>query len=125
VDALRRIHSAMAPGGLVLDMQPVRRRPPVEAAGIRLGSLDMRGWQPTVDAVAALVDETIAAGLFRQEGHSRYEVFDTFDNGRELLDTVSEWGGTQISRTVAARVERAAPPIVIREGILLRVLRVV
>jgi hypothetical protein len=114
----------MAPGGLVLDMQPVRARPPVEAAGRRLGSLDMREWRQTIEPITSLVDETIAAGLFREERRRRYEVLETFDNGRELIETVGDWDGTKISRTLAARVERAAPPFVIREGILLRVLRV-
>lgn len=105
-------------------MQPVEPRPPVEAAGTRLGSLDMREWQQTIAAVAALVDETIAAGLFREEGRRRYELLDTFDSARELVETVSDWGGTEISRTLTARVERATPPVVIRAGVLLRVLRV-
>jgi hypothetical protein len=125
VDALQQIHRAMATGGLVLDMQPVRPRPPVEAAGTRLGSLDMREWGRTLDAVAALIDETIAAGLFREEGRRSYDVLETFDDGPELIDTVRDWDGTEISSTLAARIVRATPPFVIREGVLLRVLRVV
>jgi hypothetical protein len=115
----------MAPGGVVLDMQPVRPRPPVEAAGERIGSLDMREWCGTIGPVAATVDETIADGLFREERRRRYDVLETFDNGRELVETVRDWDGTKVSRTLAARVERARPPLVIREGVLLRLLRVV
>jgi hypothetical protein len=124
VNALHRIHSAVAPGGVVLDMQPVAPRPPVESEGQPLGSLDMREWRRTIDEVAALVDETIASGLFATEAERRYEVLETFDNGKELVETVSEWAGTKISRSLAARARRATPPLKIHESIRLRVLRV-
>jgi hypothetical protein len=104
-------------------MQPVGPRPPVEANGSRLGSLDMREWRVTIDRVAALVDETIADGFFAEEGERAYEVLETFEDGKELVETVRDWTGTKISRTLAARVERAPPPLAIRESVRLRVLR--
>ena len=125
VDALRQIHSAVVSGGLVLDMQPLAPRPPVEADGRRLGSLDMREWRGIVDDVTELVDRTIADGLFREEGRRDYEVLETFDDGRELVETVREWDGTKISQALATRVEGATPPLLIREGVRMRVLRVV
>ena len=123
VHALHRIHSALVPGGLVLDMQPVGLRPPVELNGERLGSLDMREWRVTIDHVAALVDETIADGLFVEEAERRYDVLETFHDGKELVETVREWTGTKISPTLAARVERATPPLTIQESVRLRALR--
>jgi hypothetical protein len=104
-------------------MQPVGPRPPVEANGQRLGSLDMREWRQTIDDVAALVDQTLTDGLFAEERGRRYDVLETFDDGEELVQTVSAWTGTKISRTLAARVERATPPLRIRESVRLRVLR--
>jgi len=123
VNALHRIHSALVPGGLVLDMQPVGPRPPVEANGRRLGSLDMREWRITIDEVAALVDRTIAAGLFAEERERCYEVLETFDDGKELVETVRDWTGTKISQTLATRIERTTPPLAIRESVRLRLLR--
>jgi hypothetical protein len=67
VNALRRIHVALVPDGLVVDTQPVSARPTVEAGGRQLGTLDMREWRVTIDAVDALVAETIGAGLFAME----------------------------------------------------------
>jgi hypothetical protein len=67
VNALRRLHAALVPGGLVIDTQPISARPPVEADGIALGTLDMRAWRRTVDAVDRLVAETIDVGLFSVE----------------------------------------------------------
>ena len=125
MNALRQIHAAIVPGGLVLDMQPVAPRPPVEANGNRLGSLDMREWRRlTIDPVAELIDGAIADGFFTEEGERTYEVLESFDDGRELVETVRDWTGTKISRTLAGRVERSAPPLMIREGVRLRVLRV-
>jgi hypothetical protein len=123
VNALRRVHSAVVPEGLVLDMQPFAARPPVEAEGARLGTLDMREWAALVADVAELVDETIASGLFREEGSRRYEVLETFHDGTEFVETVSDWTGTKISRSLAARAKRVAPPLVIRESVRLRLLR--
>jgi hypothetical protein len=124
VNALHRIHSAVAPGGVVLDMQPVAHRPPVAADGVRLGSLDMREWRLIVDRVAEFVDETIDAGLFAEEKGRRYEVVETFDDRKEFVDTVRDWTGTKISRSLAARAQRATPPLKIHESVRLRVLRV-
>ena len=123
MNALHRIHSAIIPGGLVLDVQPVGPAPPVESNGQRLGSLDMREWRVTIDHVAALVDETVAKGLFAEEAERRYEILETFDDGKELVETVREWTGTTISQTLAARVERAMPPLTIQESVQLRALR--
>ena len=123
--ALHQIHAALVPGGLVLDMQPVAPRPAVEAEGKRLGSLDMREWRrDTIDPVAELVDEAIAGGLFEERGEREYEVLETFDDGKELVEEVRDWTGTKISRSLAARLERSAAPLTIREGVRLRVLRV-
>jgi len=123
VNALHRIHSALVPGGLVLDMQPVGPAPPVESNGQPLGLLDMREWRVTIDHVAALVDETLAKGLFAEEAERRYEILETFDHGKEFVETVREWTGTNISQTLAARVERAMPPLTIQESVRLRALR--
>jgi hypothetical protein len=105
-------------------MQPVARRPPVAADGVRLGSLDMREWRLIVDQVAESVDETIDARLFSEEKGRQYEVLETFDDGKEFVDTVRDWTGTKISRSLAARARRATPPLRIHESVRLRVLRV-
>jgi hypothetical protein len=125
VNALRNIHGALVPGGLLFDMQPVGGRVPVEAAGERVGSLDMREWARTVAAVARLVDGSVADGMFSAVGERRYDVRETFDDGAELVETVSTWDGTKISHRLAAVVRHAAPPFVIVEPVRLRLLRAV
>jgi len=116
VNALRKIHRALVPGGLLVDAQPVGGRVPVDSTGTVLGTLDMREWRRTVNSVAELIDETVAGGLFSAETERGYDVLETFDDGKELVETVSEWAGTKISRALAARVEGATPPLAIRES---------
>jgi hypothetical protein len=123
VNALRRIHAALVPDGLVVDTQPVSARPMVEAGGLQLGTLDMRDWRTTIDAVDALVAETIDAGLFALEAESSFIVTDTFDDGPELVESVSSWRGTQIPGALARRVAAATPPIRVHQEVRLHVLR--
>jgi hypothetical protein len=123
VNALRRLHAALVPGGLVVDTQPVSARPPVEADGVKLGTLDMREWQRTIDAVDRLVAETIDDGLFSVEVERRFTVADTADNGPSLVETVRGWQGTKVSAVLARRVAEATPPVSVRQDVRLRVLR--
>jgi len=123
VNALRRIHASLVPGGLVVDTQPVSSRPTVEAAEYELGTLNMRPWRRTVDAVDRLVAETIEAGLYVLDGEHRFVVADTFDNGVELVETVGGWRGTRISAALAKRVAAAAPPMRVFQEVRLRLLR--
>ena len=123
MNALRRIHAALVPDGLVVDTQPISARPMVEAGGLQLGTLDMREWRTTIDAVDALVAETIDDGLFALEAESSFIVTDTFDDGPELVESVSSWRGTQISRALARRVTAATPPISVHQDVRLHLLR--
>jgi hypothetical protein len=123
VNALRRIHATLVPGGLVVDTQPVSARPIVEAGGVELGTLDMREWRRTIDAVDRLVAETIDDDFFALEDERDFIVTDTFDNGPELVESVSGWRGTVISRALAQRVASAKPPIGVHQEVRLRLLR--
>jgi hypothetical protein len=79
VNALRRIHAALRPGGLVVDSQPISPEPRVEAAGGNLGRLDMREWRATIDAVDERMAEAIDQGVFAVESEHTITVPDQFD----------------------------------------------
>jgi hypothetical protein len=123
VNALRRIHAALVPGGLVVDTQPVSARPSVEAGGVELGTLDMHEWRGTIDAVDRLVAETIDDGLFALQAESEFVVTDAFDDGPEMLESVSGWRGTRISDALARRVASARPPISVHQQVRMQLLR--
>jgi hypothetical protein len=123
VDALRNIHAALAPHGIIVDTQPVSARPPVASDGGELGTLDMRDWLDTIHAVDELVMETIAGGLYELEHESRFVVTDTYDNGPECLDIVSGWRGTRVSPGVSQRLAATTSPVTVQQEVRLRLLQ--
>jgi len=123
VNALREVHTALVPGGLLIDTQPISPRPVVESAGSRLGTLDLREWRATIDAVEHEVRGALAEGLFTMEDERSLVVIETFDNGPELVETVSGWRGTKISGRLARRAAVAPPPLTVHQDVRLRVLR--
>jgi hypothetical protein len=123
VDALSRIHAALVPGGIILDTQPISVHPPVTAAGRELGTLDMRAWGTTIDAIDRLVTQTLDDGLFALDAEHRFVVTDTFDDGREFVAEASGWQGTRIPHVLERRAIVAPPPISVDQEVRLRVLR--
>jgi hypothetical protein len=123
VNALREVHRVLVPGGLLVDTQPISARPVVEAAGARIGTLDMREWRATIDAVEREVQRALADGLFAIEKEGSLVVVETFDNGPELVETVSGWRGTTISRRLAGTATAAPQPLTVHQDVRLRVLR--
>jgi hypothetical protein len=123
VNALRRIHAALLPGGLVVDGQPISPEPLVEAADGKLGKLDMWEWRETIDAVDERIAEAIDYGLFAVESEHTIMVPDEFDSGVEFIEVVGAWRGTRIPREVAARAAVARPPVRVPQEVRLRILR--
>jgi hypothetical protein len=123
VHALQRIHAALLPGGLVVDSQPVSPDSRVEAADGGLGSLDMREWRATIEAVDERTADAIGHGLFAIESEHTITVPDEFDSGAEFIDVVSAWRGTRIPPPLAARARDARPPVRVLQEVRLRILR--
>jgi hypothetical protein len=123
VHALRNIHRALAPDGILVDTQPVSARPPLASNGVKLGTLDMRDWLDTIHAVDELLAETIAARLYELQHESRFVVTDTSDNGPECLDTVSGWRGTRVPPGVSRRLAAATLSVTVQQQVRLRLLR--
>jgi hypothetical protein len=123
VHALRNIHAALVPDGVVVDTQPISAYAAVRVDGRELGRLDMRAWVDEIRAVDERFDETIAAGLYDivHEGH--FTVADTFDSGPECLETVTAWSGTSVPPTLAARLESVQATVTVEEQVRLRLLR--
>jgi hypothetical protein len=120
VHALRNLHEALRPGGVLVDTQPLFTSPRVEADDGGLGTLDMREWRRTVDAVDVFVAEAVAAGLFEPAGERRYSVRETFDNGRECLEIVRGWEGTRVPAALASRLRSTRAPVAVVHDVRLR-----
>jgi hypothetical protein len=123
VDALRKIHAALIPNGLLVDTQPVSPRPAVSVGSDVIGALNMRNWLRTIDAVDRRVAQTVAAGSWAHAGEDRFIVVDTFENGAELADTVRDWKGTRIARTLTERLLAAQGPAQVHQEVRMRLLR--
>jgi hypothetical protein len=122
VDALRRIHTALVPGGVLVDTQPVGLRLPVRVEGEPAGELEEDEWLETVAAVDACVEKAIAAGLFDLRQEERYAVVHSFDSGSEALEEAGKWAGTRIPRAVVNRLEATSGSVEIELEIRLRLL---
>jgi hypothetical protein len=123
VHALHNIHAALDPDAILVDTQPVSARPPVAADGVTLATLDMREWLETIQAVDELVAETIGAGLYELLHESRFVVTDSYDNGRECLETVAGWQGTRVPDNVSTGLAAATSQVTVQQEVRLRLLR--
>jgi len=122
VDALTRIHTALIPGGVLVDTQPVSLRLPVTLAGRPVGELEDDEWLETVAAVDAEIERALAAGLFESGHEERYPVVHEFDSGDACLEVVGTWGGTHIPAEVAARLEHGSGRATVEHDVRLRLL---
>jgi hypothetical protein len=123
VNALRTIHAALAPGGLVVDTQPVSPDPPVAASSGELGRLDMREWGRTIELIDDRFETAIREGLFAVDKQRSFIVTEAFDDAAEMLTTVRDWRGTRIPTELEQRVARARGPVHVHQDIRLRLLR--
>jgi hypothetical protein len=123
VNALRTIHAALAPGGLVVDTQPVSIDPPVETDSGELGRLDMREWGRTIEAIDGRFEATFRDGLFALQEERSFTVTDSFGDAAEMLTVVRNWQGTRIPDELEQRIARSHGAVHVHQVIRLRLLR--
>ena len=63
---LRKVHRALRPGGLLLDVHPLGLEFAVRAGRRGLGFVDTRKFTAMLEAMNAGVDQTMSEGLFEQ-----------------------------------------------------------
>jgi hypothetical protein len=122
VHALRKIHAALVPGGLLLDAQPLSAEPAVTAGARDIGTVDMREWADLIATIDERVNQTVRDGLWSHASEQRYMVTDSFESGRQLVDTVSDWAGARVPSALAQQLADAGPAQLHQE-VRLRVLR--
>ena len=123
MNALRRIHAALVPGGIVVDTQPVSPWPPVTTPAAELGALDMRGWREIVEAVDERIAIVVDDGLFAVETKPSFVVADKFESGPLLVETVRGWQGTTVPSPLAARLAAHQGLVQVHQDVRLRLLR--
>ena len=117
MNALRNIHQALVPGGILLDMHPIPPSTRAEVDGRSLGEFDDTEFMNVVRVTEApLVD----GDLFALEAELEFDWLERFESAEELLEEVGLWEGCRIPETLAANIREAEPPIDIWERVVLR-----
>jgi hypothetical protein len=123
VHALRNIHAALVPHGLLVDTQPIGSQPRVAANGDELGMLDMDEWIETIRAVDERVAETVATGLYERTDERTLVIRSTFDDGPDCLEITGTWRGTRVPQPLADRLAAVRDFVTVDQDVRLRVLR--
>ena len=123
MDALRRVHEALVPEGILLDLMPFEARVPVETLDEELGRLDAREFARDVLETEAAVLRALREGLYVLERELRFDVLEHFESAARLLEEAGGWQGTRIPRSLQVRIEQHEPPFWVRQRLVLRRLR--
>ena len=118
--ALRNVHRALVPDGILLDVHPIPPHEQAEAGGEVLGRLDQSEFLATVAAAEGLLEEVVGDGLYEPEAEVETDVLERFDSAEELLDVVGEREGESVPAPVERRIRRAQPPFWLRQRLVCR-----
>jgi len=118
VHALRQIHQALVPGGVLLDMHPVPPSTRAEARGESLGEFDDAEFMELVAAGEAKIEDS---GLFTRESELEFDYLERYDDPVQLLEDIKEgWEGCRIPAELEQRILEADEPVDIWEHVVLR-----
>jgi hypothetical protein len=118
VHALRRIHQALVPGGVLLDMHPVPPPTRAEVRGESLGEFDDAEFMRIVANGEAEIERS---GLFRREWETKFDYLERYDDPAQLLEDIKEdWDGCVAPADLEARILEAGGPVDIWERVVLR-----
>jgi hypothetical protein len=118
VHALRQIHQALVPEGVLLDMHPVPPSTRAEVAGQCLGEFDDAEFMRIVANAEAEIERS---GLFERESEVEFDYLERYDDPAQLLEDIKDgWEGCSIPPDLEARILRARGPVDIWERVVLR-----
>ncbi|MEX2102791.1 MAG: hypothetical protein WD805_02415 [Gaiellaceae bacterium] len=120
MNALRNIHTALVPGGMLVDIHPIPPAEQAEAEGRVLGRIDEREFFGIVGSSEQALE---SCGVFELEAGVEHDVVERFDTVEEFFEIVGEREGTRIPARLASRVRASSPPIDLRERVAFRRLR--
>jgi len=121
VHALRQIHQALVPDGVLLDMHPIPPSTRAEVRGQSLGEFDDAGFMEVVASAEAKIG---ASGLFIFESELEFEYRERYDDAAELVQDVKDyWEGCSIPPELEQRILAAGEPVDIWERVVLRKFR--
>jgi hypothetical protein len=124
VHVLRRVHRALRPKGLLLDVHPLGLEFAVRAGRRGLGFVDTRKFAVVLEAMNRGVEQTLAEGLFEELKTLRRHVAERFDNAAEALEEADSWENLRLPAVVRRRLRQTdETPVEFIDTIRYRLLR--
>jgi hypothetical protein len=124
VHVLRRVHGALRPKGLLLDVHPLGLDFAVRAGRRGLGFVDTRRFVRVVEAMNEGVELTVAEGLFEEVRTLRRHVAERFDAAAEALEEADNWEHLRLPAAVRRRLRQTdETPVEFIDTIRYRLLR--
>jgi hypothetical protein len=118
VDALRRAHRLLTPGGTLIDLHPSPAAAVVEVGGAAIGCVDALDAPQRHAAADTAIAAAMAERLFRVAAATEFDFFTYGDSIEELRDYVAEeWVSARIADDLveqARRALRSAPVAAVR-----------
>ena len=121
---LRRVHGALRPEGLLLDVHPLGLEFAVRAGTRGLGFVDTRKFAAVLEAMNEGLEQTVAEGLYEELTTRRRLVAERFDSGAEALEEADSWENLRLPAAVRRRLrETDETPVEFVDTVRYRLLR--
>jgi hypothetical protein len=121
VNALRHVHTLLAPGGTLVDVHPVSQEQVETDDGV-VGTIEEPSWvEVDLPNAESGVRQVVDEGLYVLEAETEYDVLQHFDDAEELIDVKHDIIGGQ-DRLIAA-IRAAQLPLRSRMRVVMRRLR--
>jgi hypothetical protein len=124
VHVLRRVHGALRPEGLLLDVHPLGLDFAVRAGRRGLGFVDTRKFTAVVEAMNDGLEQTVSEGLFEELKTLRRHVAERFDDAAEALEEADSWENLRLPAAVRRRLRQTdETPVEFIDTVRYRLLR--
>lgn len=121
MNALRHVHTLLAPGGTLVDVHPVTQERVETDDGV-VGTIEEPSWvEVDLPNAESGVRQVVDEGLYVVEAETEYDVLQHFDDAEELIDVKQDIIEGQ-DRLIAA-VRSAQLPLRSRMRVVMRRLR--
>ena len=121
---LRKIHRALRPQGLLLDVHPLGLEFAVRAGSRGLGFVDTRRFAEVLEAMNRSLEQTVSEGLFEELRTLRRHVAERFDDAAEALEEADGWEHLRMPAALRRRLQKAdETPVEFVDTVRYRLLR--
>ena len=121
---LRRVHEALRPEGLLLDIHPLGLEFAVRAGRRGLGFVDTSRFAAVLEAMNDGLEQTVSEGLFEELRSLRRIVAERFDDAAEALEEADSWENLRLPAAVRRRLQTTdETPVEFLDTVRYRLLR--